>query len=401
MSESAFINQAPRAGVREKILPAVVVLAVVGLLFRPLLWHDVQMLRQAADSTNWINLGADALTFLIIAVALVVIVSGRIGAIAYNTFREAVRNRILYFILLFALVLMASSGVIRELAVSAHDRMIRNLGLMCVSFFGLMVAVFVGISLLYNELERKTIYTIVSKPVHRYQFLLGKYFGLLLTVYVIVAIMTVFFFAVLNYHAMTTDEKLLEVMTELRDDGYRHYVDDAAAKQMVYTFRCMAVGLGRGVLNVFGFMLSPEAVSGNILVVVGRTCLELMIVTGLAILFSSFTTPTLSAVFTVLTFIAGRLNEDILRFADRVLQNALKEGGAAQFGDLGAAVQVKVFLAQVAAHLVPNLDSLNVSDIAVKQGIAEVWRYPGLYALCYTICILSISVVVFHRRNFK
>ena len=77
-----------------------------------------------------------------------------------------------------------------------------------ISFFGLLVAILVGISLVYNELDRKTIYTIVSKPLHRHQFLLGKFFGLLLTIYVIVAVMTLFFFVVLNYQAQTTDRAL-------------------------------------------------------------------------------------------------------------------------------------------------------------------------------------------------
>jgi len=398
--QTPVLEESEASGWRDKLLPLIFFLGLLALLFRPLFRHDLQAVSTGAEGA-WINFGADLLTFVILVVTLFVIVAGRIGAIAFNTFREAVRNRILYFILLFALVLMASSGIVQELAVSAHGRIIRNLGLVCVNFFGLMVAVFVGISLVYNELERKTIYTIVSKPVHRFQFLLGKYFGLLLTIYVIVGIMTIFFFVVLNYHAMTTDDALIDAITYINEDGQRLLVDNPAAAQTMFTLRSAGKAIVMGVANLFGFMLSDAAVSSAVLIVIAMTCLELMIITAFAILCSSFTTPTLSAVFTVLTFVAGRLNEDILRFAVRVLRSAVEQSGAGNFAELGLWTQAKVLFAQGAVHLVPNLDSLNVSEDLVYAGQVELWRYPVLYALCYTICVLSIAVVVFHRRNFK
>ena len=401
MSESAPVLETQEGSHRrDKLVPLILFLAFIGMLFRPLLVHDVVAVSTGV-AQGWFRLGCDVLVVLIIAVTLFIIVTGRIGAIAFNTFREAVRNRILYFILLFALVLMASSGIVQELAVSAHNRIIRDLGLASVSFFGLMVAVFVGISLVYNELERKTIYTIVSKPVHRYQFLLGKYFGLLLTIYVIVGIMTVFFFAVVNYHEMTTDDAIFDAITYRDTAGQLHAVDNPGMAQLTFTVKCMGLSAIKAVANLFGFMLSAEGVSSAILVVIGMTCLELMIVTAFAILYSSFSTPTLSAVLTVMTFAAGRLSEDLLRFADRVQRKAIEAVSAQSFADLGTWTQIKVYFAQAAVYLVPNLDSLNVSEEAVYQGHVEIWRYSALYAVLYTICVLSIAVVVFHRRNFK
>ncbi|MFH0793744.1 MAG: ABC transporter permease subunit, partial [bacterium] len=105
----------------------------------------------------------------------------KVYAIALNTFKEAVRNRILYILLIFALVLMGSSGVISDLSIAEPEKIVKDLGLAGINFFGLLIAIFIGIGLVYNELDKKTIYTIVSKPIDRHQFLLGKYFGLLLT----------------------------------------------------------------------------------------------------------------------------------------------------------------------------------------------------------------------------
>ncbi|HRR31918.1 MAG TPA: ABC transporter permease subunit, partial [Candidatus Sumerlaeia bacterium] len=113
----------------------------------------------------------------------------KIWAIAFNTFKEAVRNRILYILLVFALLIMASSGIVGELTISARERIITDLGITSINFFGLLIAIFVGIGLVYNELDKKTIYTIVTKPIDRHQFLIGKYLGLLLTIYINILIM--------------------------------------------------------------------------------------------------------------------------------------------------------------------------------------------------------------------
>ncbi|NQU45047.1 hypothetical protein HQ520_17315, partial [bacterium] len=309
-----------------------------------------------------------------------------------------VRNRILYFILFFALILMGASGVVKELAIAAHDRIVMNLGLASISFFGLMASVFVGISLVYNELERRTIYTIVSKPVHRYQFLLGKFFGLLLTIYVIVAIMALFFFTVFNYQARTTDDKLIEILTVQTATG-AEYVDNPALAKAGFLLKSAGLSFAESIGNLFGF--EGGAVSHSLLIAVVMIGLELMIITAFAVMFSSFSTPTLSAVFTVMIFLAGRLNEDILRFADRLVQEAMKAQQVIAMADLTLAVKIKAYIAYLMALAVPNLDSLNVTSQVIHADTVTVWRYSVLYAILYTAAILSMAILIFSRRNFK
>ena len=388
---------------RGRILGMIVLLVIALSLFRPLLWNDYQQIRSASVGVErhqvLVNAASDVLCLVMVVAALFGLVITRIGAIALNTFREAVRNRILYFILFFALILMGASVAIRQLVNLEQERFITHIGLTSISFFGLMVAIFVGISLVYNELERKTIYTIVSKPIHRYQFLLGKYFGLLLTVYVIVGVMTFFFFTLVNYQQIASDDAIASVIYKMDQNGEEVLVENAAWLKTGFLIKAAGVALLRGTANLFGF--PSGTVTENIMIVIAMFCLELMIVTAFAILYSSFSTPTLSAVFTVLTFLAGRLNEDIMRLAERIVGKAMHAQNVSVVGDLAWATQAKAYIAEIAALLVPNLDSLNVMSKALYQETMEVWRYPVLYALCYTGCVLLLSVVIFRKRNFK
>ena len=374
------------------------------------MWGDIQFLLHpkavaagAAAVTRkelWTNLGADLVCWAMAFIAVWMILINRMGPIAINTFKEAVRNRILYFILFFALILMASSGIVKELAVGSQDRVIRDLGLATINFFGLMVAIFVGISLVYTELDKKSIYTIVSKPLRRDQYLLGKFFGLLLTIYIIIGVMTLFFFIVVNYQALTTDEILEKLLYKIDAKGQYTAVANMGLVKAGFLLQSFGKSLLLSIGNLFGFAYG--AVSANLLILVAMTCLEMMIVTAFAVFYSSFSTPTLSAVFTVMTFLAGRLNEDILRFGITMVKNAMKAAPAAKtLWDLSIATQLKIYLAKIAAFVVPNLDSLNLSSQALEDKTIQVWRFPVLYAFCYTAAVLMFAILIFRRRNFK
>ena len=114
----------------------------------------------------------------------------KVQAIAMNTFKEAVRDRILYAILVFAIAMIASTYVLATIGAGGGEKIVRDLGLAFISIFGVLIAVFIGIGLVHKEIDRRTIYTIVTKPIHRFQFILGKYLGLSFTLFVNVAIMT-------------------------------------------------------------------------------------------------------------------------------------------------------------------------------------------------------------------
>ncbi|MBI3015655.1 MAG: ABC transporter permease subunit [Candidatus Tectomicrobia bacterium] len=182
----------------------------------------------------------------------------KIIAIAVNTFREAVRDKILYSLLFFALVMMSLSVILGNLTIGEQIKIIEDFGLGTISLFGVLIAVFVGVGLVYKEIERRTIYTILSKPIPRWVFLLGKYGGLLLTLLVEVSVMAAFFVLLVLYYGVGFDFALLKA--------------------------------------------------------IGLIYLELALITAVALFFSAFTTPTLSGLFALGIFVIGHLSSDLKIF---------------------------------------------------------------------------------------
>jgi ABC-type transport system involved in multi-copper enzyme maturation permease subunit len=296
-----------------------------------------------------------------------------IVAIARNTFKEAIRNRILYIILIFALILIGISGVISQLSISSQMQVIKNLGFASINFFGVAIAVFVGVSLVYNELEKKSIYTIVSKPISRAQFILGKYIGLLLTVWVNVLLMSYFFLVALHYYAGSQAVEGPGVLATLGSSLVRAFVDL--------------------------FYWNHYAATANVMAVVSITCMEMMIVTAFSVLFSSFSTPTLSMIFTILTFVAGRLNESIIQFSEQIRKNA---NDLAIANNAPLRLPFSYYFARVAAHVVPNLESFSETvRQAIYDATIRIWWGTLLYGVLYTAGVLSLAILIFSRRNFK
>ncbi|HLC02769.1 MAG TPA: ABC transporter permease [Anaerolineales bacterium] len=253
----------------------------------------------------------------------------KVAAIALNTFREAVRDRILYAILIFALVMLAGSTILVTISVGEEAKIIKDLGLACISIFGTLIAVFLGIGLVSKEIEKRTVYTIISKPIHRHQFILGKYLGLVLTLLVNVSVMALVLVALVS---------LWEGMSSAR--------------------------LFLAVLFIF---------------------LELMLVTALALLFSTFSSPTLSAMFTLCLFIAGHLSADLRLFA-------------ARFG--GRLIRA---VAEGLYYVLPNLSRLNFKDQAV-HGIGVNGGTVALsliYAILYSAMLVAAAAAVFQQRDFR
>ncbi len=182
----------------------------------------------------------------------------RLGAFAHNTFREAVRDKLLYNLLLFAGLMIASSVVLAKLHVGYDERIYRDVGLAAIALFGTLIAIFVGINLLHREISLHTVYSMLAKPVQRYEFLLGKYLGLVGLLAVEISIMASFFLAVLWIKGSPP-----------------------------------TAGLGWAIQLIF---------------------LELALVTAIAIFFSSFTTPYLAGMFTLALWIIGHLLGDIRAF---------------------------------------------------------------------------------------
>src|SRR5947209_9477619 len=122
-------------------------------------------------------------------------------AIAVNVFRESVRDKVLYNLVLFAILLIAASYMLGQLTAGQDVKIIKDLGLAATSLFGLFIAVFIGIGLVSKEVERRSIYSLLAKPIHRYQLVIGKYCGLTLTLAANIAVMAAALYLVLAYMA--------------------------------------------------------------------------------------------------------------------------------------------------------------------------------------------------------
>ena len=313
--------------------------------------------------------------------------------IAFNTFKEAIRNRILYIILIFSILIIMSAGVISDLSVSEPGPLIRSIGLWGINFFSLMIAVFIGIGLVYNEIDKKTIYTIVSKPIDRTQFLLGKYFGLLLTIYVNVAIMTLFFFTAIYFYDSIDSDNLHKYVEGFVKSGG----DITSFSKTQYYITSFFGAFGKSI----GTMLCVyhNELTQHLMKVILLNGFELAIIVSFAVLFSSFSTPILSAFLTIMTFLAGRGNDDIFRYA---LKLETKLNNLAASGGVDTATTIKYYMAWLISHLMPNLSIFHqVSNAIYEEEGVTIYFTDILYGLCYPAAVLVIASMIFRRRNFK
>jgi ABC-type transport system involved in multi-copper enzyme maturation permease subunit len=182
-------------------------------------------------------------------------VIARILTIAWNTGREAIRSRLLYTLFFFALVLIFASLILANISYVERNRILQDIGMASIRFFSVAIAIFVGVGLIHKEVERRTVYTILSKPLSRGEFLLGKYVGLVGTLWLQAAIMVAAFAA----------------LTLLR-----------------------GVSLEAGHAAAFGLL-----------------AMELAVMVAIATFFSAFTTPLLASLFTGGVWIAGNLTRNL------------------------------------------------------------------------------------------
>jgi ABC-type transport system involved in multi-copper enzyme maturation permease subunit len=259
-------------------------------------------------------------------------VGKRIATIAGNTFREAVRDRVLYNLVLFVLILTAAAVFIGELSGGQERKIIVDLGLSAMLLFGVFIAIFVGVGLVYKEIERRTVYAIFSKPVGRGEFLIGKYLGLCLTLLVNVLLMGAGVSLALIYVSRGWDPLALSIWPTIL---------------LIYV--------------------------------------ELMILTGVALLFSSFSSPALSALLTFFVFIIGHFSADLKSLANSM------GGSAARWLFAGL------------YYLLPNLANLTFITPAAHGQLPNLGHAAVvvLYSLVYVVVILTAATMIFRRRNFK
>jgi ABC-type transport system involved in multi-copper enzyme maturation permease subunit len=253
----------------------------------------------------------------------------RIFSIAANTFRETIRNKILYAILAFALFVIGLSYFLADLSVGELTRIIVDVGLACIHIFGVIMSVFIGITLVSHEVERKTVYLILSRPVPRWEFVIGKAMGLGGTLALVTFVMAGTLFLV---HA------------------------------------------GYGGVSEPGIFLASAGIY-----------MELVLLVCIASLFSTFTTPVLSAIFTLSMFFIGHISNGLLVFGGRSPSGTVR------------------FAARLLFYLLPNLENFNWKNEIVHgagPSLSSI-AYPAGYLLTYGAAVLVVACLLFYRKDFK
>ena len=242
----------------------------------------------------------------------------------------------------FAALLMAVSFLIGQLTAGQDMKIIKDLGLAALSVFGLLIAVFIGIGLVSKEVERKSIYGLITKPITREQFILGKYAGLVFTLVANLSLMTLAFYAVLFYMNAMTPEPTRQTWP-------------------------------------------APAMDPRLLIAAGLILAELMIVTAIALFFSTFSSPLLSTILTLGLWTAGHFNNDLRHF-EQVVD-----------------APVPALLAKALYYILPNLAPFDVKAEAVYampiSGTHIVFTLG--YAALYISILLLGAIAIFRRRDFK
>jgi Cu-processing system permease protein len=262
--------------------------------------------------------------------------------IALNVFKESVRDKVLYNLVFFAVLLIAVSYLLGQLTAGQDLKIIKDLGLAAMSWFGLFIAVFIGIGLVSKEVERRSIYSLLAKPIRREELVIGKYFGLVLTLLVNIAIMTLAYYVVLGG---------------------------------------MAWSAGGWFLPIW----EAPAVDPRLMKAVAMIVLQLMMVTAIALLFSTFSSTLLSAALTFGLYIVGHFNADLKSFEGVVDSKPL------------------IYLARGLYYVLPNFAALDVKSQVVHGQpvpLGELLMNTA-YAVTYIGALLTAATLIFRQRDFK
>lgn len=265
-----------------------------------------------------------------------------IATVAGAVFKESVRDRVPYAMVVFAVLLMAASFLISQMTAGQDMKIIKDLGLAAISIFGLVIAVFIGIGLVSKEVERRSVFALLAKPLSRTQLILGKYLGLVMTLVVNLSVMALAFYAVLGFIDWVTHE-------------------------------------------VYKAAWPAPALDPRMLVAIVLIVAELMLVTALALFFSTFTSPLLAAMMTLGLWVAGHFNADLKNF-EAVLD-----------------VPAVTVLARGLYYLIPNLAPFNIrAEVvhAVPVAASHVWLTLA-YAAVYIATLLVAAIAIFRQRDFK
>lgn len=253
----------------------------------------------------------------------------RIIAVLENTFKECLRQRILLLLIVFAILLIVVSVFLEPFALGEAPKILRDFGLAAASLFGVLTTIIIGSALIHKDIEKKTIYTVLSKPVKRGEVILGKFLGLSALVFVLVSAMLLVHQLVIFFYEGAFDPILLVSL--------------------------------------------PFAI------------IEVMVLLGILLLFSSFSSTTMTSIMGVIFFVIGHAMPDLKLFADQTQVTALKN------------------LAYGFYYVLPNLENFNLRiELAYDLPLyTDQILFAVCYGVIYTIFLLYLTTLIFESREFK
>lgn len=253
----------------------------------------------------------------------------RILWLAYHTTTEILRQRILYTAVFFAVVLIGVGAALGTAAPGQKGVVVVDVGLGAINLFGVLITIVMGVNLLYQELERKTVYNILAKPISRAEFVLGKYFGLLGAVVIVVAVMSVIF--------------------------------------------ALAVVSSGGGLSALVWQA------------IAMTILEFALLGAVAMVFSAFSTPYMSGLFTLGIWVLGSMAEDAANWVF-LAKSEIAQG-----------------ILKIAFWVIPSFTKFNLRDRVPYALVPPDGYFPVTisYGVIYAAALLLIAIVIFYRRDFK
>jgi ABC-type transport system involved in multi-copper enzyme maturation permease subunit len=267
----------------------------------------------------------------------------RVGLVAWHVFKESVRDRVLYGIAAFAVLLVVASLLIGQITAGQDLKIIKDLGLVVIELGGVLMTVFIGVGLVSREIDRRSIFSLLAKPLTRAELVLGKYAGLLLTIAVNIAGMTLAFYLVLAWVWWDSPP-------EVRASW------DAPA-------------------------LDPQLIIAVLLILT-----ELALLTAIAVFFSTFTSSGLiSATFTIGLFIAGLSSPELRHFGDAARSTVLTS------------------IVSAVGWLLPAFSLFDYKNDVVHGLVWPVGRVLSaiVYAVTYVSALMAAAILVFSRREFR
>ena len=262
--------------------------------------------------------------------------------IAVAVFRESVRDRVLYNLVGFALLVIGASLVIGQVTAGQDVKIIKDFGLAAMAVFGLFIAIFIGIGLVSKEVERRSVYSIIAKPVRRSELVIGKYCGLALTIAVNLAVMAAVWYAVLAF---------------------------------------MSHGVPQDIVRSW----DAPATDPRMLIAVALIFEQLLLVVALAVFFSTFCEPLWAAVFTLGLYVAGHFCAELRGFDAIVGDSPLR------------------YLTTGLSYILPNMAMFDVKSAVVHGQVVPVGYVATAtaYAASFVLVLVTAAVRIFSRRDFK